>query len=61
MIDYLLRMSKTFRNSVVVKGTTGIKDTHTASLYELAFTAPVGTRRVMCQANVAKLSNKELR
>ena len=24
---------------VVVKGTTGIKDTHTASLYELAFTA----------------------
>ena len=30
----------------MVRGTTGIKDIHTASLYELAFTA---TRSVPCQ------------
>ena len=37
-------------SSVVVMGTTGIKDTHTAPLYKLAFTATrsVSARVVTC-------------
>ena len=34
---------------VVVMGTTGIKDTHTASLYELAFTATRSVSGLHCK------------
>ena len=39
MQGQLWLLKKKGGSGVVVMGTTGIKDTHTASLYELAFTA----------------------
>ena len=46
-----------FNDHVVVMGTTGIKDAHTASLYELAFTA---TRSVSCQCCEVKQRRAQL-
>ena len=38
-----------FESIVVVNGITGIKSTHTASLYELAFTATRGVSGQSCE------------
>ena len=52
-IDYMAyfesQPSCPYFNTVVAMGTTGIKDTHTASLYEIAFTATPSVSGRCCE------------